>query len=122
MFVQEEEKMIEVICNPGDDYLPSEPFKMSLPALESRHYRRIYIIGLHAYRGDNVIYVNNYLLKDLIQKNTVNSILMPMDSYGLSRWLNVTDLVLGLPWAFRKDYIAGRKEALKNALRCLFRI
>jgi len=114
--------MIEVRCNPGDDYLPTEPFKISLPALETLLYKRIYIIGLGITRGDNVIYVNKYLLRDLIRKNTVNSILMPVDSLGFSKWQKERDVVLGLPWAFRKDYIAGRKEALKNALRLLFRM
>jgi len=114
--------MIEVRCNPGDDYLPAEPFKISLPALETLLYKRIYIIGLDSTRGENVIYVNKCLLRNLIEKNTVNSILMPVDGLGFSRWQKEKDIVLGLPWAFRRDYIAGRKEALRNALRCLFRI
>ena len=114
--------MIEVRCNPGDDYLPAEPFKISLPALETYHYKRIYIIGLALARGDNVIYVNKYLLRDLIRINTVNSILVPIDSYGFSKWEKEKDVVLGLPWTFRRDYIAGKREALKNALRHLFRI
>jgi len=114
--------MIEVRCNPEDDYLPTEPFKISLPALEIFKYKRIHIIGLASARGESVIYVNKYLLRDLIRKNTVNSILMPVDSLGFSKWQEEKNIVLGLPWAFRKDYIAGRKEALKNALRHLFRI
>ena len=114
--------MIEVRCNPEDDYLPSEPFKISLPALEIFKYKKIHVIGLASVRGDNVIYINKYLLRDLIRKNTVNSILMPVDSLGFSRWQKEKDVVLGLPWAFRKDYITGREEALKNALRHLFRM
>jgi len=114
--------MIEVRCNPGDDYLPAEPFKISLPALETLLYKRIYIMGLASARGENVIYINKYLLRDLVRKNTVNSILMPVDSLGFSKWQKEENVVLGLPWAFRRDYIAGRREALRNALRCLFRI
>jgi len=114
--------MIEVRCNPGDDYLPAESFKISLPALEERGYRELFVIGLASIRGDNVIYINNLLLRDAIYKNTLNAILIPLDAYGFYKWEKDKRIVLGLPWGFRKEYIAGRKEALKEVLKHLFKV
>ncbi|WAE39477.1 MAG: hypothetical protein QIT36_gp053 [Methanophagales virus GBV301] len=112
--------MIEVKCNPGDDYLPTESFKISLPALEERGYRELFVIGLASIRGDDVIYINNLLLRDVIYKNTLDAILIPLDAYGFHKWEKDKRIVLGLPWGFRKEYIAGRKEALKRILKYLF--
>jgi len=114
------QEMIEVECNP-DDYLPSENFKISLPALEERGYKKLKIIGLASSRGENAVYVNNVLLRELMRKNATNIDFVPIDTPGFHKWLEEYAFVLGLPFYFRQRFIKNQKVNLKRALKCLFR-